>query len=372
MHTQFERLNKAMARALGISPEELIKSFAPANISDIDAICELRQEGFGPHLRNDKNKMLWRYFSRNPKRSDILVLKLKNKIVAAVGVEPISVALGGVIHPGVRCADIVVEAALMGKGLGAWMNLYVQNAHSIVTAMGSNKNSNSMVNKLFTPINIRQYLKYPIKSSSYLMRKKSSFWSMARLHKILDIGLYFRRKLHSQLSKVNGYSVQLLEDFASIKNFASINNGLTAHNIVVRDAEFIQWRYIDNPVSHFVPFGIFNQKTLVGYAILKRNDTNHSADEWYLMDWQIHPTQNKKTVLRYLMVQCVEYAAAMGASFVTTLLSDSLSKAAAVDGGFILRYIDAGFYLWANDAISKDIFSETNWFLTFADTDEVT
>lgn len=359
-----------MAHSLGLSGDELLHAFAPALIRDIDAVCELRRRGFGPHLTDDKEKIRWRYFSRNPKRSDLLVLKLENKIVAAVGVEPISVRLNGSTYAGVRCADIVVEPALMGKGLGAWMNLYVQDQYPIVMAMGSNQFSASMVNKLFTAMPVRQYLKFPVTGGTYLARKATNINVIRCARFPVDAWLWARRKFYFLRSRIRGYNVRVLDNFDAVKQFAALTD-VTDNTMAVRDPAFIQWRYADNVVSEFVPLVLCKHDEVIGYAVLK-TDAEGPASQWHLMDWQVQSNHRAKATLKYLMLACVEHAATQGAALVTALLSDELSKSAALDSGFIFRYRDEGFHLWADTTISNDIYSAPLWFLSFADTDEVT
>lgn len=372
MPPSFERLNKVMAYSLGISPEELLRSFVRAIPADIDEICALRRRGFGDHLVNDSNKMRWRYFSRNADQSDMLVLRLQGRIVAAVGVEPIQVQLQDVLTAGVRCADIVVDPEMMSKGLGAWMNLYIQNHYSIVMAMGSNANSGSMVRKLFTPMPIRSYLKFPIRSAGYLQQKNVAGAVSQLLHVPLDVVLFFRRKFYDLRSRATGLRAGLVEGFSPIADFVAADRAAQKPNTVVRDVEFMRWRFAANPVSTFLPVGLFARNELIGFAVLKIGDSAIAAPEWFLMDWQIAREWDGIPARQFLMNRCVDIAAAQGAGFLDVLLSDEQSKAAAIQAGFSLRCTEDGFFLWADESVSSDIFAKDHWFLSYSDTDEVT
>lgn len=89
------------------------------------------------------------------------------------------------------------------------------------------------------------------------------------------------------------------------------------------------------------------------------------------MDWVLSREYKTTENLRNLYRTCVKYAAVNGAESVSILLSDKFSEESAIAAGFSHRSTNDGFYLYANETINKAIFDDNNWYITYADTDEL-
>ncbi|HET8709948.1 MAG TPA: hypothetical protein VFM32_01130, partial [Spongiibacteraceae bacterium] len=106
--------------------------------------------------------------------------------------------------------------------------------------------------------------------------------------------------------------------------------------------------------------------------VLKVAEQESVDGDWFLMDWQVCKDRFSEVHLRFLFKECVAIAARHGAGFLNLLLSDRASKEAAIQSGFSLRDVEDGFFLWVDESVSPDIFNSQQWFLSYADTDEVT
>lgn len=271
MQHKFEQLSKVMASLLKISPDTLLENFQPATLDDLTAICNLRRQGFGNLGDIDYPKMQWRYFSRPNTTSSLYALKLNDEIIAVVGAEPIQVKVGKAIYNGVEAADIVVAQAYLQKGIGAWMNMYLQHKYPIVIAMGSNENSSSLVRRVFTPMNCRMHFKYLILLRSYLASKgiPSSLLTLFSLIAWLPLKL---RRLIDQHKFSNDYHLHTFSTAEEVGIFLDSQKSNNALSRIEKNKEFYRWRYDTNPVSNFIYLAVYYKNDPAALCVLKSGE----------------------------------------------------------------------------------------------------
>jgi len=365
----FKKISKVLATSLNISADELYQSFNRATKTDIAAVCELMRLGFGDVENLTPAVIAWRYFDFSAYDSDLFVLRYEGRIIAAVGAEPIRVKVGDLQLPGIRAGDIVVHPDFMKGGIGAWMNLYLQNHFSIVMAMGANENSTSMVRRIFKPMNCRHHLKILFSTKHYLEFRGWSpliikTTSLLTFLPLALIRLIFFKMLPS------GYSVEVVNNTDNFHHFfASPEYQPRSINMALRSAEYCRWRYDLNPKSHFKFFEMYKKNRLLGYAIVKQNGLDGSGG-WQLMDWDLLPHLRNKKQFRFLFSAVTKWVAEQGADSLSVMASDSLSIDSLFRTGFSHRALEDGFYLWVAPGIDTDMLDEKKWFLSFADTDE--
>jgi len=369
MIQNYEKITKVLATSLGLTSAELVRCYDRATVADVAAICELMCLGFGVVENLSPEIIAWRYFNFSKNVSDIFVLRYHGQLIGAVGAEPITVKVGDKEYQGVRAGDIVVHPEHGKRGIGAWMNLHLKYTFPIVMAMGSNEKSDTMVRRLFTPMNCRHHFKMLFSVKGYFAVRK---WqplalSIAALLAALPLSIY--RKLYLK-SLPNNYSVSERPDSEGLDEFFK-HPDFQARNlsIALRSAEYCRWRYDLNPKSHFTILQLRHHNKLIGYSVLKKQSALVDKD-WQLMDWDLLPAYRSQSHLSILLSAAIASAVKEGAYSLSVLASDELSCTSLRKTGFSQRALDDGFFLWAQDAVPREVFDENQWFLSLCDTDE--
>jgi hypothetical protein len=369
MIQNYDKITKVLATSLGLTSEELVRSYNRATVADIAAICELMCLGFGVVENLSPEVIAWRYFNFSKNISDIFVLRYKGHLIGAVGAEPINVKVGDKEYQGVRAADIVVHPDHGKRGIGFWMNLHLQYSFPIVMAMGSNDKSDTMVRRLFKPVNCRHHFKMLFSVKGYFAVRKWQPIALSIVTLLAALPLAISRKIFLK-SLPQGYSSTTSETSEGLESFF---NNPDYHppktNIALRSAEFCRWRYDLNPKSQFTILQLHYQNTLIGYSVIKKEPSTLSKD-WQLMDWDLLPHLRDQNHLRILFSSAIKSALDGGAHSLSVLASDELSCTSLRKTGFSQRAVDDGFFLWAQDSVPRDVLDEKQWFLSLCDTDE--
>jgi len=369
MIQNYHKITKVLATSLGLSVEELVRSYDRATSADMVAVCELMCVGFGVVENLSAEIIAWRYFNSSRNTSDIFVLRYKGKLIGAVGAEPIRVKVGNKEYEGICAADIVVHPDHGKRGIGAWMNLHLQHKFPIVMAMGSNENSDTMVRRLFRPMNCRNHFKMLFSVKNYLSIRGWPIFLIQLLSPAATVLLSFFRK--PQLASIPPEYELHFND--STEPLAEFFNNPAYHprsdNMVLRSAEYCHWRYDLNPKSCFTVLQLHHLGSLVGYGVIKKNETEPLQD-FQLMDWDFLPDYRTETHLQILFSAVVNYAVEQGAPSLYVMASDQLSTDSLRKTGFSHRSLDDGFFLFAHEGIAPELFDEKKWFLSFCDTDE--
>lgn len=369
MIQNYEKITKVLATSLGLTTEELVRCYNRATIADIAAICELMCLGFGVVENLSPEIIAWRYFTFSKNVSDIFVLRYKGNLIGAVGAEPISVKVGDKEYQGIRAADIVVHPDHGKRGIGAWMNLHLQYTFPIVMAMGSNDKSDTMVRRLFKPMSCRNHFKILFSVKGYFaVRGWPPFaLKVASLFATVPLAIIrqpFLKSLPSGFTLSEHASSEGLDAFFNNPAYQPRNT-----SIALRSTEYCRWRYDLNPKSHFTILQLHDQHKILGYVVIKREPATLSKD-WQLMDWDLLPNLRDQKHLRILFSAAIKSAINDGAHSLSVLAGDELSCTSLRQTGFSHRAVDDGFFLWAQDSVTRDVLDEKQWFLSLCDTDE--
>lgn len=369
MIQNYEKITKVLAASLGMSADELVSCYARATIADLAAICELMCLGFGVVENLSPEIIGWRYFNFSKNISDIFVLRYQGVLIGAVGAEPIKVKVGDKEYEGIRAADIVVHPEHMKRGIGAWMNLHLQHTFPVVMAMGSNENSNTLVRRLFKPMNCRHHFKILFSIKSYLGVRGWPPLVANIVAMFAVLPLVLNRTFHLQ-SLPRDYALTLADNTRQLAVlFNDSEYQPPSANIVLRSAEYCHWRYDLNPKSNFKTLELSLKGRCVGYAVVKNGVTNKMQD-WQLMDWDLLPSFRDEKHMHILFSAAVKYAVKDGAQSLSVMASDRLSCSGLRKAGFSHRALDDGFFLFANASVDPAILNESQWVLNFCDTDE--
>lgn len=369
MTAAFDKISKVLATSLNLSADELHRSFNRACKADLPEVCNLMHQGFGDAGNLREDVIAWRYFNYSKQGSDVFVLRYKGELIGAVGVEPLSVKVGDHICEGIRAGDIVVRPDHLKSGIGAWMNMYLQNEFSITMAMGSNKNSNTMVRRLFKAMNCRHHLKILFSTKSYFEAKGlpsliAKTLSTVSILPLKVIRLFTAKPLEKQ------YTIAVVGNTANLAEFFNDPDyKVRSQSIVLRSADYCHWRYDLNPMSVFHTVEMRQSQRLIGYAIVKQAHSATGGD-WQLMDWDLLASFRSEELYQELFSAVVDWVAETSAESLSVMSSDQMSIDSLMHSGFSHRAVEDGFFLWANATVDAAVMNEKQWFLSFCDTDE--
>jgi hypothetical protein len=318
----------------------------------------------------DKEIVLWRYFNFSQNVSDIFILRVNGEIIAAVGAEPIDVSIHGQVYKGVRTGDIVVHPDHMKRGVGGWMNLYMQHHYPVVMAMGANESSYSMVRRMFKPMFCRQHYKLLFSSFDYLSNK-----GWPKILAILADKIVWQPFCCLWLLGSRGfgpeYRCELSDNTDILKPFFSKQTALVAGSkCVLRSYDYFTWRYSYNPKSSFKYVCIFRGDEPVGFAVVKVDGIKHLG-EAVLMDWYMAPDHKNGNNLFKLFAEVIGFVKREGCHSLSAMTSDDMSAKALKKNFFNLRSTDDEFYLFARKDVPAEALDESGWFISYTDTDEM-
>jgi len=369
MIQNYNKITKVLAASLDLSVEELVRCYNRATVADMAALCELMCLGFGVVEKLSPEIIAWRYFNFSKNVSDIFVMRYQGQLIGAVGAEPIIVKVGDKEYQGVRAADIVVHPEHGKRGIGAWMNLHLQHTFPIVMAMGSNEKSDTMVRRLFQPMNCRNHFKILFSIKNYLSVRGWPPVLINLISPMAALSLSLIRK--SRLTALpHDYALSLSDNTEQLVSFFSSPDYIPREsNIVLRSAEYCRWRYDLNPKSSFITLYLHHENQLIGYAVIK-NSNSVIRKDFQLMDWDFLSQYRNEKNLRIIFSAAINYSLENSAEALCVLASDSLSRTSLRQAGFSHRALDDGFFLFAKDDVARDVLDDQKWFLSFCDTDE--
>ena len=369
MIRNYHKITKAMAASLDLSVEELVRCYNRATVADIAAICELLCLGFGVVENLSPEIIAWRYFNFSKNVSDIFVLRYHGQLIGAVGAEPINVKVGDKEYQGIRAGDIVVHPEHGKRGIGAWMNLHLQHTFSIVMVMGSNEKSDTMVRRLFHPMNCRNHFKILFSIKNYLNVRGWPPILISLMSPVAALSLCLIRK--PRLTPLpHDYALTISDNTEQLTAFFNNPDYIPREsNMVLRSAAYCRWRYDLNPKSHFSTLYVHHTNQMIGYAVIKNNNSATRKD-FQLMDWDFLPQYRNEKNLRIVFSAAIKFSLENGAQALCVMASDSLSSSNLRQTGFSHRALDDGFFLFAKDDVVRDVLDDQKWFLSFCDTDE--
>jgi hypothetical protein len=150
-----------------------------------------------------------------------------------------------------------------------------------------------------------------------------------------------------------------------------------AHKVlVVRDAEYLNWRYFENPEGDYVIFLARRDDEIIGYLVLTC-DTRFGLRVGYVVDMLTIPAE--PNVAHGLLSQAVEYFREQQLDIVSCLmLEHTLYAKVLKKNGFVTlpqRLFPQGLYLGVRrhtDEYSEQFISDSeNWFVTWGDHDSL-
>lgn len=361
-----------MAKSFGLTDSELLANFKPAREDQLKQVCQLRQQVFGGFdPQEDERYLKWRYLSHPKCDSCLWVFEHNDKVIAAIGCEPVELVCEDKTLDAIRSMDIIVAPEYDGRGLGAWMNLYMQTHHACVLASGATESSFSMLKKMTTSLPVRKNYRLLFKTQHLIANKLGSPLAAVFVAPVLDTWLKIKRTVCR--AKLNN-----LENHLTIREIQSVDEliaklpdhqGVLGEVKVLRNKDYLRWRYGNNPNYQFNIHGLFSNNQLIGYVISRITNEDQSI-QGDILDWDLFEQENQANRLAHLFISAVDNAITLGAEYMLILLNDEITEESIRNIGFGLTKIDSRFFIHCNHPEEwAPIFEAKNWYQSFSDFD---
>lgn len=373
MAKSFDRLIPYVGQALGLADEKLLAAFRPAIAADLPDILRLRRAVTPDMWWDDEAFVRWRYLRRMATDGTVpyWIFKDGGAVRGACGLEPVTLVVDGRPVSAVRTLDIMVHPEIDGWGLGAFMNLMLFRHFPITIVTGCNDSSRHLISRMFQHT------------------ADLAFWKTVMASRPLIERLY-----NGPLSRTVSGGVDLVLAAARwsrniklpagvhIREIVKFDDGVTdlclrcerpGRVLVRRDADYLNWRFFENPRCQYRAWGAFTGNGLDGYVITRLNlARSNPRREGDIVDWlATGDTDKSRVALPALIRHSVKSLIIDGAGMVTCAAHGADVGPALEANGFRLRDgQQIPFFVKAGSAdLHQRLASEPGWFLTRADLD---
>ena len=314
----------------------------------------------------------WRYFSRAIDVDDAhyWVFVRNGEMLGGCGIEPVELVIDGECVAAVRALDIMVRPDLDGLGLGAFMNLMLFRRFPIVLVTGSNARSHQLLCRMFQHTLNLQVWKTVIKSAALFDKRRRFRPLAATVSPGVDLMLRIARAFR-QTRPPTGTAIRELTEFDGRVTDLSRRCEVDGRVLVRRCAEYLNWRFFQNPRCPYRVFGAFSDDRLDGYLVTRFNRARtNPRREGEVVDWLV-PRDLEHAVLGALLHTGVGALAADGARLIGCSVFDAGIHAVLRANGFFVRPDERlPFFVKAADPVVQHRLSSTaGWFVTLGDFD---
>lgn len=301
---------RLVARALGMSAEDLAASCRPALWADLPAILALRTRVIGASIDwDDEAYMAWRYRLGRPEAGggECWVLVRDGALLGMVGTQDLVLRCDGQSCPALSLMDILIQPELESVGLGVWLNLFIQAQTTATLAIGANANSIGMVNRLFEPLPNRRSFVHPVKLGHFLSKRLA----VPGLPHLIALGLESTMRLGRALLLAPWWpsSIQVKPLSRMDEALTDLNDQLGLDSVVhaERPPAQVNWRVFGNPLGRAEAWGAWSKGRLVGYMATCVTPLEDGRQAMTVLDLAV-PLPAGRLVLRSLLWRMLEEA----------------------------------------------------------------
>ncbi|MFT3762461.1 MAG: hypothetical protein QM761_07580 [Pseudoxanthomonas sp.] len=322
------------ARALGWSPQQLRERFRPATVEDLPALLAFRKR----RDWDDAAYLRWRYGLQEEggaRYGQLWLLRSESQVLAAIGRETQPIQHAGRIHDGQLLMDVQVLPELEGRGGGMWLFQAMFERAQTTLAVGANRQSIGLAQRLFTPLPTRSYCVLPLDSAAMLRQKGYGPWARMGAP-VLDAAWALAHR-HAQRRKLAGIEVVETGD-VSAAWLDALRSALPADTAcVLPSAEHLHWRLFDNPRARYRLLVAHRDGRCIGYLALR----NLAGDRGritglHLLDWKVAEDAAADT-LTALLQAAIALARAERCDKVFTTVLDASAMPVLRRLGFLIR-----------------------------------
>ncbi|MEZ5358260.1 MAG: GNAT family N-acetyltransferase [Candidatus Zixiibacteriota bacterium] len=341
-----------------------------ATEDDYPQIAHLLDDTFSP-IPFEKRRKLWQWrYDDNPARvpeiPPFIVGDQDGKIVGVHGLTPLRVKIKNeVFYSGCSC-DLAVDPAARSAG----MKIKVRAMKNETSLLPMSTSANEAANKITLALGGKElsparnkYIK-ALKYSGLVARKFGGFAGV--LAKPLDAILGSKAK-----QPVLGGSLRLEDITEFDTRFDQFWNIISQerHNLFVRDAAYLNWRYCRYPFPGIEAFAIIEDKTVRGLAAIHKSIDNDKLP--FIAILELLTQHNDSRTAQQLLDEILSRASKHG---VDTIIAKTMSD--DIDGllvktGFKPRPLAISPYTYKNNTELPDEQFDTmgNWYIALGDGD---
>lgn len=377
MRPGFKQATRVLAKRLDCSGEQMLEGFTPAGAADLDAIVQWRKENSPePILHDDHNYLRWRYnFGNNGgagnRRSFLWVLKIKGELLGMMGAQHHVLHAEGEQHDIAYPLDLLVRKDLVGSGLGAWINLAMQQQYPVLLVIGSGtRESAGIIKRLFTTMPNRKIWKLPVSTEGTLRRLLPHELLARPASMVADSLLATVRMLRGTLAAGKHIRVEPVE------RFGEEIDELMAHwprdgIYLDRNPDFLNWRFADNPGIDYQALTFYHGDRLVGYSVYRTYYSEENRQQQAAIDDLIWlrdsgPEQQQK-LLASVMAALIQHLLGQKARLVIFASYGSLADKALHRFGFVRRDDEQTFAIYNALENAPTLLDAERWYLTSAE-----
>jgi hypothetical protein len=359
----FATTTRLFARALDMSPEQLMRAFRQATADDLPAILSFRNQ----HGWDDATYLAWRYGlgrGNGAGRGELWLLQHGSVLRGLIGRERQSILCNGQRLDGQLLMDLQLDPALEGAGGGTWLNQAMFGKADVTLAVGANPHSLGLVQRLFAPLPPRRHHVLPLDLAPAL-ESRGMPRTAARLLGPPMVGAW---RLRSRwLADRGARSVEVHELAAmSEEILQEIHAGLPRNqHAVAPRARDLNWRLLDNPRARYRLLVALRGGSYVGYAAARVTGGPAMGSALHVIDW-LCVDEGHAAVAGALLSRCTQMAVGAGCGKVYTTVLDRRREALMSRLGF-LRGRLSPYHLngvHAPDAAHTALLSRQDWRIT--------
>lgn len=373
MPESFESLIPYVARAFDLDEPQIVESFRPATESDLPQILALRQAVTPGMWWDDAAFVKWRYLQRRMMDGTVpyWVFVKDRQVIAACGLESVTLAIDGEPTSATRTMDIMVHPHVDGRGLGAFMNLMLFRRFPIAIVTGCNATSRNLISRMFHHTTDLVFWKTVMASQPLVERVYNGPFSK-RIANSVDFVLAAARWSRNVVVP-SGIHIRECSRFDESVTELSRRCERTGRVMVRRDAEYLNWRFFDNPRCSYRAYVAFKGDRLEGYVVTRLNVARSNPHrEGDIVDWlAVDGIDGTDSPLAALIGHALKSLIHEGAGIVGCAAHGANLERVAVMNGFRRRdaqripfFVRAGM-----PRVQSRLASAAGWYLTRADLD---
>jgi hypothetical protein len=369
----FESLIPYVARAFDLDEPRIIDSFRPASDSDLPQILALRRAVTPKMWWDDEAFLKWRYLQRRMNDGSVpyWIFVKDGQVMGGCGLESVTLVVDGQPVPATRTMDIMVHPDVDGRGLGAFMNLMLFRRFPIAIVTGCNATSKNLISRMFHHTTDLVFWKTVMASQPLVQRVYNGPFSK-NIADSVDLMLAAARWTRN-VDLPSGIHIRECTRFDERVTDLSRRCERLGRVIVRRDADYLNWRFFDNPRCRYRAYVAFRGDRIDGYVVTQLNLARHNPHrEGDIVDWlAVEDVDGTESPLAALIEHGLKALIKDGAGIVSCAAHGAGLGVAAATNGFRRR--DAQripFFVRAGvPRVQSRLSSEAGWYLTRADLD---
>jgi hypothetical protein len=261
------------ARALGVDAQALAAALRPATLADLPRILAFRVALVGPAAgAEDERYLRWRYRLGRPGEGapwlgELWMLDLAGRLLALVGTEDVTLLAAGESLRAERPMDLQVAAGVVESGLGVWMNQAAAARAGALLAIGGNRNSRGIVERLFTPLVPLRTYTYVIDSRPFLRKSGLRGPAVVAMAAVGNLVLRLREASIAVVRRRRGaFDIRPIERFAADDALPDARPAADKLGFA-RSAARLNHRLFDNPRARYFAAAAYAASRRVGAIV---------------------------------------------------------------------------------------------------------